>query len=726
MKFEKVQDLTTALQESMDAEHDQREMARECDHFINKKDGMWEPDIIQKLNGRPRYTFDMTNPIIEQVVGEIRNNDFSLRASAAGGGADKKVASVYDGLIKNIRNISDADMIFDNAAEAMIGTSFSAWEITHDYLDSDSFHQDLIIKPISGAIDRVWYETNSRLQTREDAKWVVKLTKMTKKAYDKEFPKGSGMSVGDDDSYETYSYKADTVTVGQVFYKTYETKTLYLMSNGAVYEESEDFNSVRDELELSGIVVEDQRERKVCRVKSRMFDGKDWLTPEEDTVFSYLPIVPVYCNFRLSEGKVIYSALTRRVMDQQRLLNFAASREVEEVALAPKPFYWATKKQIEGHEDEVQRMNIDGKPVRTFTPDSEMPGPPQQAVLSPVNQALQLSKQFAMQAINQSAGLFNASMGDNANLQSGIAISQQVDRGNNGTIQYFAAMQVAISHTGKVLVDAIPRVYNGTRQVRIVGDDGTSEMVTINQPVQDRQTGKIVYLNDLTVGKYDVVCDIGPAFKTRMDETNAAFTEMVRTKPELADVGLDLWAATIDAPGMDKLAERLRGIAIQNGVIPMEQLTDEERAAIEQQQATQQEQPDPNMIALQIQNTQANTAFLAEQNEAERSRIKMLELTSRMQGQQEKMQVDIAEKSANIEQSQQKIDLQAQQQQFAQMLEMQRMAMEAQKAQADQISTLANALNSLRDAMGADAVINQSAIKAYDDVAGMTEGKAGD
>ena len=44
------------LKEAMDSEQDQRDQVRDSDHFLNKKDGQWEPYIWNQRQGRPRYT----------------------------------------------------------------------------------------------------------------------------------------------------------------------------------------------------------------------------------------------------------------------------------------------------------------------------------------------------------------------------------------------------------------------------------------------------------------------------------------------------------------------------------------------------------------------------------------------------------------------------------------------------------------------------------------------
>ena len=57
------------LQKAQDADHDMREKARETFLFITKADGQWEPYWWSSNSSKPRYTFDMCTPIVDQVAG---------------------------------------------------------------------------------------------------------------------------------------------------------------------------------------------------------------------------------------------------------------------------------------------------------------------------------------------------------------------------------------------------------------------------------------------------------------------------------------------------------------------------------------------------------------------------------------------------------------------------------------------------------------------------------
>ena len=69
--FEDFQKVKIMLGDAQSADEDNRDQVREAHHFLDKRDGQWEPDVTQSMTGRPRYTFDMCNPVVDQIAGEM-------------------------------------------------------------------------------------------------------------------------------------------------------------------------------------------------------------------------------------------------------------------------------------------------------------------------------------------------------------------------------------------------------------------------------------------------------------------------------------------------------------------------------------------------------------------------------------------------------------------------------------------------------------------------------
>ena len=722
IKFEDYLTIKAILENAQEVESDNREFVREAHLFVDKRDGQWEPSIIQQMTDRPRYTFDKVNPIIDDIAGEMEQADFAIRVRPAGGDASMDTAKTMDGLIRNIENISNATHIYNAAGREMITGGLGGWEVVQDWADSDAFDQDLFIKPIPNFEDRVWFDTGSELQDRSDARFVFVLENLTKDEYKSRFPKGSGTNIGEDKKFQAYQQVPDFITIARFIYKKPKKKQLVLMSNGAIYERTPDFEQVIDELQAAGITIEQEREKESLEVFSRLMDGGGWLTPPEKTVFKDLPVVVTYGNFKIREKKITYRGVVEKLLDPQRTYNFLRSREVEEVALAPRSKYWMTRKQAQNENDRqrLQTMNTNADPVQFFTPDEALPGVPQQSGGAVVNPGLQTAIQSSQQDIVTTGGRTGVQSGDVEGPLSGIAIQKLQNKADNAHIKYFTSQEIAICCTGKILLGAIPVVYDTRRTQRIVNEDGTTEMVTLNDTVFDQQTNQFVELNNMAKGLYDVVCDVGPAFKNRQQESVKALQELSQVVPGLAELTADIQLKNIPTPGVELAAERVRNKLFEAGAIPESQLTDEERQLIQQAQeqaaqAQQQEQqPNPVEQAL-VQQTQAQTADIMSkaQERADKTRLKEVELSLKQEqqlfnAQNEAEQRDIQEL---------KLSLQQQQQQFEQQ-------MESQKQIIELLNTQAQTLKTLREAQGVDTFTGPHTQEAFIQQAEMvTEGQ---
>jgi len=127
INFEKHGSVLIMVAEAQDAETDQRDQARDAKVFLTKRNGQWDPDSWSKMDGRFRGTFDMCTPIVDTIAGEIEESDFTLRVSPSGGDSSKDTAKTLDGLIRNIRNISNAEMVFNQAGRSNVVSGFDCW-----------------------------------------------------------------------------------------------------------------------------------------------------------------------------------------------------------------------------------------------------------------------------------------------------------------------------------------------------------------------------------------------------------------------------------------------------------------------------------------------------------------------------------------------------------------------------------------------------------------------
>lgn len=680
--FSEHKDVIAALKTAQEIEHDRREKMRECINFVTKENGQWEDNIWEKFHtyGRPRYTFDITKTVVNKYYGEMTQNDFNIRVTPMGQGSSKETAQLNAGLVKNTESISCATNVYSMLARMEMICGFDCLRIDQDYADNDSFNQDLFIRHVTDSVNRVWFLGNYQERTCSDADGVVVEHLVSCEEYEERFGKekeSAARSLGDTQDRSTYEYKRQGIRIGELIYKKKERKNLYQLPDGSILSE-EDYEASG---KVKGAKARTVDSHKIC---VRWFDGRDFLSESEETVFDFLPVIPVLPHFMIVEDKPISCGVVEPLMDWARVRNYTGSAWVEETALAPKDVIMMTRAQLSGNEKDAGRLNVAGRPILTYTPDSNpnVP-PPYKPGAYQSNAALATIFQVSEQGLQSSAGMFAAGLGDNPGLQSGVAIEQLDNNSNLGSIEYYKALEVALGHAGKILVNAYPKLYDIEQERRIFNDDGTYEMVTINQVGLDGEK-----INDLSKGVYDVYCDIGQAFKNRQQKTAEQIIALGQVDPTVVAQNKDILLSSLDSPGMDKAAERARATLMKMGEIPESQWTDEEReaAVMAAQQAAQNPPPeDPMMIAAKAEDKKADAALAAQEM-----------------------------KAIQLQQDQQKLDFDQQKQQIEIISNGQKDQIQMQKDTMDMLAQMANILKTIGESAEKDVVLSPDAQKAYD------------
>tara|TARA_R110002033_G_scaffold165439_1_gene203343 strand:+ start:3206 stop:5323 length:2118 start_codon:yes stop_codon:yes gene_type:complete len=642
---------------------DQREQARECDRFLLDKDGQWEESVARTLDSqkRPRYTFDQTTPAIEFIMSDIEDMDFSINVKPHSGEATKELALLREDMIRSIENDSNATKIYRDSCRRLVRRGFDAWIVKAKYRDEWSFEQDLVVEAIPNAINRVWLSNTSAKADSSDSDVAYILTSMSPAKYKKQWTDGSGISIGDDslNDYED-NYKPEVITIGEKYYKKETTVEVVQMSNGEVLEVDDKFEALVDELSRNGIKETNRKKVKDFKIYHRFFDGGGMLSPETMTVFKTLPVVTVYGNHELlgESSKVTYHGLVLKEMDYQRVYNYAKSREIEEGALAPRKKLIMTKKMAAGNEKQIAAMNVSADPVLFINPDPEhQQGVYETQGAQPNSNLNVLASDMAL-GIQTTGGVNNAMNGNFAGRMSEGALKAQIDRGQGSTRKWVNALVNGIRRTGQILIEALPVVYDTKRQFMLIGMDGTETMSTLNDEkyeMLDDQTGKMIPINNLNAGKYKVFCDAGPAFANRMEAGLAALLEYAAIDPSIVQQGGDIMLKAIDAPLVDKLAERKREMMLQAGMIPENQMTDEEKEKA-QAMAQQPQEPSPQMVMAQAEMLKGQADLLEQQNRQAEMSISAGKIQAEAISRSEKLQSETQLNIAKITQNQQKID----------------------------------------------------------------------
>ena len=714
------------LKEAQDDEQNNRELVKEDHKFIDEPNGQWEQDWFEKNDGKPRYTFDQTSPIVDQIAGDIEDSDFDIKIDPAGVGATKEQAVLRDGIIRNIENLSNAQYIYSNAGRNVATGGLDHWMVVSEFVNDNSFDQDIIIKPIHDSWDRVWFDVGSQEQDRSDSNYGFLLASIPKEEFEEKFPKRTGASVSDGTSNTNERcHQIDTVIIGHLFFRKLKDRELVKTSLGRVFENDKDFKKNQSKILGTNETIKDKRTVKDSTFFMRKFDADGWLAEEEETVFSTIPLVAVYGNFKVIDNNTRYRGVVRKLKDPQRVYNYAKSREIEEGALAPRAKYWMTTEQAagDGVQATLRTLNTNHDPVQFYTHVDGQPVP-QQNGGAQINAGLTTTADTMRQLMSTTAGIFAAGMGDTPDFaQSGVAIGKLQSKSNNITTKYYTSIEIGVRYTCQLANDAMHKVYDGTRMQRIAGADGSFEMKEINRPDKD-EDGNDIIVDELTAGKYDIVCKAGPSYDSQQSESIAKITELAKFDPSIIEFGADVIAGGIGGPNMDKIAGRIRANMINKGLIPLDQMTEEEQQQVAAAQEAQGDQPDAAMALAQAEQTKADAEVAKVQVAMQRNQVEMAKAQNavsiqiqKLQLDAQKLQLDAQKRDMDFAEKLAKLDRETQQQEFDNLITLRDQAQQSANDAVNNLNTHADTLKTISEGMGVDsftgpgtsvAFINQS------------------
>lgn len=594
-----------------DKEKEQRSFAIEDNAFANAEDAQWDDIGRTSRANRPRYTINRVAPAIAQITGDQRQNTIAINVIPTSSDADKGLADVYKGLIRNIEAQSKAQNAYDCAFDEQVTGGYGGWRIITEFTD-DSFDQEIKIKPIKSAASTLYFDSMAQEYDKRDAGFAFLVTAMSKKAFEKEFPDALETSFDVEQYWKNNTwpegwFSDNVVRVAEYWYKEEVTKEIGLMTDGRILD-LEDEKDVIDELAILGTTVVRTRKVKSHKVFMRKMNGVDWISEPQEFPSKYIPLIPVFGKVSNIEGKEFIRGLVRFSKDSQRIYNYATSANIEAVALSPKDPYWLTSIQAKGYTSQLKRYNISNEPFMFYNFDPKAPGPPVRSGAPQVQTALLQQVEQASRDIEATTGMHSASMGNGPQLLSEKSLISQAEKGDRGAFIYSDNLSKSIQYTGDILVDVIPRVVDTQQVIRILNIDGSTEEVEVNvkgidnlnQPVVDEDTGEQVIVNDLNRGKYDVTVTSGPAFATKRQETVQQLIDLAASSEVFAELTMDIIAKNLDVLEGEELAKRMRSRMIQQGTV---EPTEEEA---EELGLNEEQPPSPEQIAI-LENIQSET-----------------------------------------------------------------------------------------------------------------------
>ena len=574
----------------------------------------WPAEVRRRreLDARPCLTINRLPAFIRQVVNDARQNRPAIKVHPADDAADPMVAEIYNGLIRNIETVSDADTAYDTALECAVTSGLGYFRVNTRYCDDDSFDQDIVIQRVANPFS-IFGDPYST--AADSADWTTAFV-VDSMGRDRFKARYKGADRVDWDALGYSGLAAPWLEDQRILAAEYWTRRpvrrqILALSSGEIVG-ADVYRANKAMFDAAGVsVIGQPRETSSYEVKQHVLTGAEVL----ETVHwagKYIPIVPVYGDEVNIEGRRHLRSLVRDAKDPQRMFNYWRTTSTELVALAPRAPFIGPKGAFKTDADKWATANVDNHAYIEFdgptAPERQMfAGAPAGALQEALN---------ASDDIKSILGLFDASLGAASNETSGRAILARQREGDVSTFHFVDNLSRAIRHAGRILIDLIPRVYSAPRMVRVLGPGGDSTTVAVNQPPQPGggQGGAMAAVYDLAAGKYDLTVEAGPSFTTRREEAANQMIQLIQAFPEAAPVLGDLLAKNLDWPGADEIAQRLKTL------LPPQLQPEAQGDGPGQQAAALQQQ----LAAMQADKSIQNRKLDIEQFRAETDRIETM------------------------------------------------------------------------------------------------------
>lgn len=582
--------LTTARQRlkiAIDATSESRENELDDLKFRaaspDQPEWQWPADVLstrgatagQSINARPTLVINKLPQHVLQVTNDQKQNRPAGRVIPVDDKADIQMAEIFEGMVRHIEYISDADVAYDTACDNQVTYGEGYFRILTEYCDETSFEQDIKICRIRNSFS-VYMDPTIQDPCGSDAQWCFITQEMTKDEYEELFPKAapiSSLQSGTGDDHYSNWITENSIRVAEYFYFENERKTLnmYRLNDGRLVNTLKGSKEDKVAQEM-GLKVEQTRETVLKMVKWCKTNGYEILE-EKDWAGKWIPVIRVVGNEFEIEGEIHVSGIVRNAKDAQRMYNYWVSQEAEMLALAPKAPYVGYAGQFDGYEQQWKQANVQNWPYLEVNPDAADPDgkpyPLPQRTPPPLPQAgLIQAKMGASDDIKATTGQYDPSLGAKSNETSGKAIIAREQQSDTGTYHYVDNLARAIRYGARQIVDLIPKIYDTKRIARIVGLDGETEHVEIDPDqqkpvveVKDQATQAVIKrIYNPRIGKYDVAVTTGPSYMTKRQQAADAQAQLLQGNPELWKVAGDLFVKNLDWPGAEELSKRLARI----------------------------------------------------------------------------------------------------------------------------------------------------------------------
>jgi hypothetical protein len=551
--------------------------------------------------GKPLIEFNITNAPISRLCGEFSKQMPSISVVAENGmPVDEQTIMIVEGHIRHIIDDANKHNAQYNIYKDQLGGGFSSWKVFTEYAHDMTFDQVIKARKTYDAT-LVGFDQNAREASKYDSEFAYEFFPMPKDKFKDKYPNVdlNLLSFNMPTENLSWSYSAENQDIILVcdFYKKKRRKIELLRVAGHGDMTKNEYDKLVAQMiadnrpEQLPVVTKRRKTTKqyICRYRIVGVEVIDY----EEMDYKYLPLVFVDGDSAIIKdgSSAAYKQFTKPYVYHakgiQRLVNFAGQVIGNDFENMVMHKFMVAKESIP-QEEEYQEAYKNMQIAQTFVYNAFMDGDPDKAIPAPreivrVGLPPEVINTFntSMQMLQNILGSYDAALGINDNQLSGTAIVEAATQSNAAAMPYVVSHMQALTHVATIILDLIPKYYKTPRTIPILDSEGNRSYQKVNQQ------GAPSFNYDENA--LSVKVEAGPNFAIQKARALNQIMMLMQASPLFAqfmnEIGLSYILDNMEFRGSDILAEKSKQW--------MQQL--------QQKMAQQAQQPDPNMMRLQVE-----------------------------------------------------------------------------------------------------------------------------
>lgn len=575
-------------------------------------------------NNIPAMTFNMVPSLLRHRLGARARKRIGPKIMPqTPGDRYDGIAQIREGIIRNIELNSDIQIVDSIVSQNQLIAGIANYEVSIEYANADVFETDIRIRSDQNAWSVIW-DSQAQDPTGKDARHCIKETVLTRKDFERMFPKAQALDIGPNPGAAIVSatqvttdgkngvlsdwVNQDTVRIAVVWIMRQRKKNIALLTNGDVVDigdtPPEEF-SIEDGNGGAHTVVQDPktgeykwRESEVKYAKGYLTNGMEILAEPYEMEIDRVPIVRVPAWLINTGDRTERFGMVNFAKDAITFYNYVKSDRIERIVYRNRAQYSAQEDALSA-EQEKQYKNahrLRGGVLKYRGPK------PEQIETPPVDQAAIIETQAAQESIYEIFDIQPGGVGGGQTAPSGISLEHQMNITDTGGLIYDEMMVSAKREVYRIINQLISYVYDAPRIIKIVGSDGKIKEAILNDPENPESV-------DITSGKYATDVTTGPSYDTMRVQATSMIETAMNANPEIIPVALPKWLKLLNVPGMEDLIQALEEMAGAGEMTP-------EQQAIAQAQAEKEQAIQDKLVELEIRSKELDVSKKEAETEA--------------------------------------------------------------------------------------------------------------